>query len=75
MQHRPVSTQHCRVLHPHLEQFVWPVGCTDAQLLQELHHEATESLEGAGQPHLRVYLDEGFTIGGHIECLQPGRKW
>ena len=74
MQHRPMGTQHCRGPNSHLEQFVRPIGCPDAQLLQELHHEAAEPLEGAGQAHLRVYLYEGFTIGGHIQCLQPGKK-
>lgn len=36
----------------HLEEFVWPVGGANAELLQQLHHEPTEALERPWQPHL-----------------------
>lgn len=36
----------------HLEEFVWPVGGANAELLQQLHHEPAEALERPRQPHL-----------------------
>lgn len=38
---------------PHLEQLVGAVCGPDAQLLQQLHHQPAEPLEGARQPDLR----------------------
>ena len=39
-----------------LEQLVGAVGRPDGQLLKELHHEAAEAAEGAGQPDLGIDL-------------------
>ena len=55
---------------PHLEQFVWTIGRSNAQLLQELHKKATESLESAWQAHLWMDLDEHVLGGVHVERLQ-----
>jgi len=40
----------------HLQQLVGAVGRADAQLLQQLHHQAAEALERARQPHLWIHL-------------------
>ena len=53
----------------HLQQFLGAIGRSDAKLLQQLHHEATEALECARQPYLRVYLDQHIPRCVHIHRL------
>lgn len=54
----------------HLEELVRAIACSNAQLLQQLHHQATESLEGARQSDLRVDLDEDVLSCMHIKGLR-----
>jgi len=42
----------------HLEQLLRGVAGPDAQLVQQLDHEAAEAVEGARDPRLRVDLDQ-----------------
>ena len=53
----------------HLEQLVRTIGGSYAQLLQQLHHQATEALECPGQPHLRVDLYQDVLVGVYIKTL------
>lgn len=57
-------------LSAHFEQLVGSVGGADAQLLQQLHHEAAEALECARQPYLRVDLYEHIFCRVHVQRLQ-----
>lgn len=53
----------------HLEQLVRTIGGSYAQLLQQLHHQATEALECPGQPHLRVDLYQNVLVGVYVQTL------
>lgn len=64
-----LSTAHSLSVHTHLEELVWPVGCPDAELLQQLHHESSKALEGARQPDMWAHLDEHILVGVHVDGL------
>lgn len=53
----------------HLEQLVRTIGGSYAQLLQQLHHQATEAFECPGQSYLRVDLYQNILVGVYIQTL------
>ena len=53
----------------YLEQLAGAIGGMDAELLQQLHHEAAEALEGPRQPHLRVDLQQHSLHCSHKQAL------
>ena len=53
-----------------LEQLAGGVGGVDAELLQQLHHEAAEALERARQSNLRVNLNQHTLGRAHIQPLR-----
>lgn len=54
----------------HLQQLVWSIGGSNAQLLEQLHKEATEALERTRKPHLRVHLNQHVFPGVYIQGLR-----
>lgn len=54
-----------------LEQLLGPVHAPDEELVQQLHHEPREPLEGARDPHGRVHFDEHALGGVDVDLQQP----
>lgn len=52
-----------------LQQLVWAVCCTNAELLQQLQHQPGETLEGTGYPDLRIDLDQHVLGRVNVEAL------
>ena len=58
MQHHPLTSRQV-VAHrtlDHFHQLHAGLGCGDAVFVQQLDHQAAESLEGSGDPRGRVYF-------------------
>ena len=58
----------------YLEQLIRTIGGTYAQLLQQLHHEAAEPLEGARQSDLGVDFNEDVFVGVHVQALHSNQQ-
>ena len=54
----------------HLEQLIWAIGRSYAQLLEQLDEEAAKALECAWESHLRVHLDQHTFPGVDVQGLQ-----
>lgn len=54
-----------------LEQLLGPVHAPDEELVQQLHHQPREPLEGARDAHGRVHFDEHALGGVDVDLEEP----